>query len=224
MNVLALDTASQATAVAVAGPGEESLGAWEAVDAHGRPRHSERVLGLAAELLERAGVGWCELDLVAVGVGPGTYTGLRIGIATARGLALSAGARLVGVGTLRALVAGAPDENAVAVLEAGRGEVFAGAWRGALETQSPLVLAPDALGTLVGHEPGRLSVGSGAVRWRAQLEAAGAIVPPDESPLHRVDARVTCRLAACGVGGLPEPDYLRRADAETPPRHARTKP
>lgn len=211
MNVLAIDTASSATTVALARSGAEPLGAWVAAGPSRRPAHS-RALDLAQGLLERSGLSWRQLDLLAVGVGPGGYTGLRIGIATASGLARSVGARLVGIGTLLTLAAGTPGEDALAVLDAGRGEAFAGAWRGSAETCPATVLTPQKLGALV--EPGRRSVGPGAVRWRVQLEAAGASVPPDESALHRVDARVMCRLALAGRTGPAEPEYLRLPDAE----------
>ena len=87
MIILGIDTATPATAVALALTGSAPREERDDVEPGARPRHTERVLGLAAALLAQAGIGWAQIDLVAVGVGPGGYTGLRIGLATARGIA-----------------------------------------------------------------------------------------------------------------------------------------
>src|SRR5207253_5631621 len=95
------------------------------------PGHATRLLGMADELLARAGIGWAALGRIAVGLGPGRFTGLRVGVATARGLAQSLSVELVGVSSLHALAAGAlrtgscGHERVLAVIDAFRGEVFA---------------------------------------------------------------------------------------------------
>ncbi len=177
----------------------------------------------------RRGRDWRELDLLAVGVGPGSFTGLRIGLATARGLAQGAGLPLAGVSTLRALAARAEAEPeftaelVAGVIDARRGEAFAAVWRDGTETLlAPAALAPDALAGRVAELPGRpLAVGDGAVAFRDELEAAGAVIPDDPSPLHRVDAATVARLGAAQGPGEADavlPDYLRRPDAVPRPR------
>jgi tRNA threonylcarbamoyladenosine biosynthesis protein TsaB len=147
-------------------------------------------------------------------------------VATARALAQAQGAELVGVSTLRALAWGVAGDagcgTALAVLDARRGEAFAAAWRGDQAVLPEAALAPtalaDAVETLVraGDSP-LLAVGEGALRFRQQLEVAGAVVPPDGDALHRVGARHVCRLAGEAEPGEPEtvlPRYLRLPDAE----------
>src|SRR5205807_8260403 len=122
VNVLGIDTATSATVAAVL-RGDDVWEARDEVEPGARPRHATRLLSLVAETLDRAGLPAAQMDRVAVGIGPGTFTGLRIGIATARGLAFAHGIGLVGVGTLRALAAGV-DGPALAILDARRGEAF----------------------------------------------------------------------------------------------------
>src|SRR5579859_1792491 len=95
VRILALDTATRATAVALAGAGPDVLEARDDPTAGRRPNHATRLLPLAAMLLERAHIDWANLEQIAVGIGPGTFTGLRIGVATARGLAHGLGIPLV---------------------------------------------------------------------------------------------------------------------------------
>ena len=123
MIALALDTATSATVVGLHLPDGTVSEARDDVAPGVRPRHTSRLLPLAARLLDEAGLRWHDLELIAVGLGPGTFTGLRIGIATARGLAAATGAPLVGVSTLRALAAGAGggDGRVLAVIDARRG-------------------------------------------------------------------------------------------------------
>ena len=174
MNILALDTSTPATSVALCRRGRPSEAGTEpsAIEARddpvpgARPGHAARLLPLAVEVLERGGCAWAELDAVAVGRGPGTFTGLRIGIATARALSQSLDLPLIGVSTLESLAlnglrAERGDRGAVmAVLDARRGEVFAAAWRfgpqagtgpgGGLgePVLSPRAIRPEALGRI----------------------------------------------------------------------------
>jgi tRNA threonylcarbamoyladenosine biosynthesis protein TsaB len=161
------------------------------------------VLADADRLLRAEGVVPRDLDLLAVGVGPGSFTGLRIGLAAARGLALALDLPVAGVSTLDALAAGVP--GAVPVIDARRGEIFA------LLSGHVRCLAPDVLDV----DPARTYVGDGAVRYRATIEVAGGVVPPDDSELHVPRARFHALLA--GEGGPAEqvePLYLRIPDAE----------
>src|ERR1700682_1044009 len=103
MIVLGFDTATRSTAVGLRLADGSTLQARDDPGPGGHPGHATRLLALTGQLLERAGVGWSALDRIAVGLGPGTFTGLRVGVATARGLAQSLSAELVGVSSLRAL-------------------------------------------------------------------------------------------------------------------------
>ena len=144
-----------------------------------------------------------ELNRLVVGTGPGSFTGVRMGLAAARGLAFALDLRLAGVSTLDALAAGAP--GALPVVDAGRREVFT------LVDGNPAVAAPGELRL----EPGTTCVGDGAVRYREVLEALGATIPPRESELHLPRARFHAELAREFVDPeTVEPLYLRLPDAE----------
>jgi tRNA threonylcarbamoyladenosine biosynthesis protein TsaB len=161
------------------------------------------VLADAEELLERAGAEPRELSRLVAGTGPGSFTGVRIGLAAARALAFALELPLAGVSTLDALAAGAP--GAMPVVDAGRREVFT------LLDGSPAVTAPAELAL----EPGTVCVGDGAVRYREVLESLGAEIPPRESELHAPRARFHAELAREFVDpAAVEPIYLRLPDAE----------
>jgi tRNA threonylcarbamoyladenosine biosynthesis protein TsaB len=162
---------------------------------------AQRALVLVDEVLERAGRAPGDISQIVAGCGPGSFTGLRIGIATARGLALGLGVPCSGASTLEALAAGAP--GALALIDARRGELFALAGGAAVVVQPAEVVAQVA--------PGTLCVGDGAVRYRALLEAAGGLVPPDGDARHAPGAAALAELAGAGA---PEPVYVRRSDAE----------
>lgn len=231
MRILALDTATRATAVALLdAPDGIALEARDDPEPGTRPRHTTRLMGLIVELLDRSGAGWEAVDRIAVGVGPGTFTGLRIGVATARALAQATSIPLLGVSTLEALALGAvPEAGAdaviVPVLDARRGEVFAAAWGGAGSTVAPWTrrlepraAAPEALADELRElGPATLVVGDGAVEFRGVLERSGARIPDSRSRLHRVSAINHCRLAEGDVPPAPvdvRPEYLRLPDAE----------
>lgn len=189
----------------------------------GRPLHATRLLAEVERAAAAAG-GWDAVDLIAVGLGPGTFTGLRVGIATARGLGVSLGLPLRGVCTLDALAAGigeagAPGER-LAVLDGWRGEVFAALYdAGGARVWEPAVFRPEELAERVAALAEAPSVaGSGAVRFRQELAQSGVRIPDDSDPVHRVAARHVCALAAASAGaedrdGLA-PIYLRPPDAE----------
>jgi tRNA threonylcarbamoyladenosine biosynthesis protein TsaB len=231
MTTLAFDTATRATTVALCDLAHrEDLEARDDPPEGARPRHATHLMPLAVGLMQRAEVGWDELDRLAVGVGPGTFTGLRIGIATARALARAREIPLVGISTLQSLAlggaqAGAPAAEAVlAVIDARRGEVFVGGWRpgpvseGDTPLLRPRVLAPDTLPALVEELAlPILALGDGALAFRTVLERSGASVPDDDSELHRVSAINHCKLARRLSAEPPEqvgPRYMRLPDAE----------
>lgn len=225
MIVLGLDTSTRATVVGLLVDGDSLLEARDDPEVAERPGHATRLLPLADALLTEAGRGWRDVERIAVGIGPGTFTGLRIGVATARGLAQSLGVDLLGVSSLRALAHAAVRDGldtVLTVIDARRGEVFAAAYRGDTELIAPAPLSPADFSEL--HERANLlagpstwtAVGDGAVRYRGELEQAGVAVPDDDSPLHRVDARAICELGLQGgpSDGQVLPDYRRRPDAE----------
>jgi tRNA threonylcarbamoyladenosine biosynthesis protein TsaB len=232
MNVVAFDTATRATTVALSGIGNIIYTARDDPPPGQRPGHATRLLPLTAMVLDRAGIGWDRVDRIAVGVGPGTFTGLRIGIATARALARARSIPLVGVSTLQSLALAGPAatqtmtglDTVFAVLDARRGEVFAAGWRIDEVEQfdaallGPHPFAPDTLAELLAPlGPTTLAIGDGAIAFREVLERSGAFIPDDDSQLHRVTATNHCRLAARLQASVPDevrPDYLRAPDAE----------
>src|SRR5438270_13363286 len=130
MIVLGFDTSTPATAVALRLADVHTLQARDDPTPGAHPGHATQLLELARGVLEQAGVGWKEIERLAVGVGPGTFTGLRVGVATARGLAQSLDAELVGVSSLQALAEGADADvqGVLSVIDARRGEIFAAAY------------------------------------------------------------------------------------------------
>jgi tRNA threonylcarbamoyladenosine biosynthesis protein TsaB len=189
----------------------------------GRPQHSSELLPVLAELLEEAGVDWGEVRALAVGVGPGTFTGLRIGVATARGLAHGLGIGVSPVSSLAALAAGlteaAGGRPLLPLIDARRRQVFASLYDGPGEPAwGPLALDPeDLFARLAELDPAPLAAGDWALESRTDLEAAGAIVPPADSGLHAVNALHVCRLAEAIEPLPPErvmPIYVRLPDAE----------
>jgi tRNA threonylcarbamoyladenosine biosynthesis protein TsaB len=213
--ILGIDTSTPATAVAASEPVIERR---DDPQPGTRPAHASRLLALIEEVLDEAG-GWDAVERIAVGVGPGGFTGLRIGIATARALAQARDLPLVGVSSLAALAAGADHDGAVvAVIDARRGEVFAAAYERGTQRLAPAAVAPDELAERLRALAAPVqAVGDGAVRFRTELEAAGVAVPADGSALHRIAAAPLCRLGAAGEPADRDrllPDYRREPDAK----------
>ena len=198
MLVLAFDTATDVATsalVRVTESGRVVLGE--------RASRAVRILEDVDGLLAEAGVERDAIQGIAVGTGPGSYTGLRMGLVTARALALALGIPVAGVSTLAALAAGAP--GALPLIDGRRGEVFA------LEDDVPVVLGAESLAV----QPGATYVGDGAVRYRSVLEGAGGRVGPDDDPAHVPWARHHAALAEdFGPAESVEPIYLRVPDAE----------
>lgn len=203
--------------------------------ADGSPRHSTALLVEVERAVTAAG-GWEQVGRIAVGRGPGSFVGIRIGLATARGLAASTGIPLTGVCTLDALgraiceqtaccgaplprMAGERRTGSLAVLDARRGEVFAALYAaGGERLWEPFVAAPAGLAEKVTalSTPVR-AAGSGAVRFRQELADRDVDIPDDANPVHRVSARHICALAgATGYGDDDslDPIYLRPPDAQ----------
>jgi tRNA threonylcarbamoyladenosine biosynthesis protein TsaB len=222
--VLGMDTATAEAVVGVARGEEVLCEAAVQPDPDGRPRHS-RVLLTEVERCAEAAGGWAAVDRIAVGIGPGSYTGLRIGIATARALAQARRLPLAGVGSLAALARGLaehPEAEAhplLPVIDARRGQVFAALHNpDGSERWEPLVADPAELAKRLGTlEPAPLAAGDGAIRFRQEFEAVGVTVAPSEDSVHGISARSVCILGESTAEAPPdriEPVYLRPPDAK----------
>jgi tRNA threonylcarbamoyladenosine biosynthesis protein TsaB len=218
--LVAIDTATPSTVAGVLLADGRVVEARDDPPEGSRGDHAARLLPLLEGALAEGGAGWDDVERIAVGVGPGGFTGLRIGIATARALAQARDLPLVPVSSLAALAAGAGPGAVAAVLDARRGEVFAAAWDGERELLAPAALAPDALAErLIALDVPLQAVGDGAVRFRPELEGAGVAVPLDGSAVHRIAAAPLCRLGAVAEPADRDrllPDYRREPDAKPP--------
>jgi len=227
MTMLGFDTSTNATSVCVLrGDGQAFEQTPEPARLLGRPGHSGELMPGVAKAMDDAGVGWDDIEAIAVGVGPGTFTGLRIGIATARALAHARGIEVRPVSSLLALAEPLDhDRSRLPLIDARRKEVFAALYRpDDADDWPPFVAAPEALAERIGkafpaaEKP--FAAGDGSIKFRHILEAAGVEVPSDESDLHVVRALSICRLAQQGPATPPEavlPDYLREPDAQPQP-------
>ncbi|MBI4897203.1 MAG: tRNA (adenosine(37)-N6)-threonylcarbamoyltransferase complex dimerization subunit type 1 TsaB [Actinobacteria bacterium] len=234
MTVLAFDTATAACSVALGrADGEVFEHRPESGRMLERPAHATELLPAIVELLDRAGAGWDEIERLAVGVGPGAFTGLRIGVTTARAIATARGLRLTPVSSLSALAAGTgasnpPDGAATVakggeqagtcvlpVIDARRGEYF---YR--LPGGEDCVSGPDELIDRVAGLEAR-AVGDGAIKLRDRLVEAGLQVPAGDDPRHVVSAVAIIELSRAAVAGEPAsvvPNYIRPPDAKVSSR------
>jgi tRNA threonylcarbamoyladenosine biosynthesis protein TsaB len=210
--VLGFDTATPVTAVGLLVEGSAPLEARDEPLPGERPGHGTRLLALADDLLRTAGVDWSDLGRIGVGTGPGTFTGLRIGVSTARALAQATGAELVAVPTPLALAAGVAAEfpgpqRVLAVIDARRGEAFVAAYR---------VAGGDGRGAIAG--PRGAERGPNGVDMAAvveQLAAPQALVPERLAELA-VREEGPAWLAV-GDGAIRFRDHLERAQVAVPP-------
>jgi tRNA threonylcarbamoyladenosine biosynthesis protein TsaB len=193
-------------------------------DAGARPRHAAELLGEIEAAAGEVG-GWDRIDVVAVGVGPGSFTGLRIGVATARALAQGLRKPLAGVSSLDALDRGIAEHPAaagrfrLALIDARRSEVFATLHDpDGTREWGPVVTAPAGVAERIAELPTTpVAAGDGTVRFRRDLMEAGAEVLPEDEAAHRLSARQVCLLAAEVAPSAPDevqPMYLRPPDAE----------
>jgi tRNA threonylcarbamoyladenosine biosynthesis protein TsaB len=218
MTILGFDTSTAASSAAVLrSDGElfEVLPATARLSA--RPAHATELLPAVHEAMGQADVAFADLDAIAVGVGPGTFTGLRIGVATARTLAKATDLPVRPVSSLAALAAGMTGELRLPLIDAKRGEVYAALFAGDVERWPPSALGIEALLERLGEARATsLAAGDGSLRFCEELEAAGVAVAPMDSPLHVVSAGHLCRRALEAPDTVPEqvvPDYLREPDA-----------
>jgi tRNA threonylcarbamoyladenosine biosynthesis protein TsaB len=178
--ILAFDTATSFGAVCAATPGLRD--------------RAERA-GDLLQAIDRLVPDPAALEGIVVGRGPGSFTSIRIGLATARTLALALGLPVAGASTLDAYAGATP------VIDARRGEVF---------TTGPRVCRPEELDV-----DGLALVGDGAIRYRAIFEERGATIAPDDDAAHLPDALLLIeRAGAFGAAELVEPLYVREPDAK----------
>jgi tRNA threonylcarbamoyladenosine biosynthesis protein TsaB len=219
MLVLALDTTTSSGSCALA---RDGVVVYEQVN-DAPNAHAQRLPGDLMSLLDSAGMTLSAVDVFAVATGPGSFTGLRIGIATMQGLAFAEGKPLVGVSGFDALARIAGSEGCVATwVDAWRGEVFAALYENGLEIEPPVVSRPEILLEPMRGRPTRF-LGDGA---RAHHELigrvmgdAGQMVDPVAPPLAGTIAMLATQALgrALGQAHAPEairPLYVRRTDAE----------
>jgi tRNA threonylcarbamoyladenosine biosynthesis protein TsaB len=214
--VVGFDTATADTAVCAMRSGKVLYEQLLGLSAEGSPRHSTALLTEVERAAEACG-GWQQVGRIAVGRGPGSFVGIRIGLATARGLSAGTGLPTTGVCTLDAL--GRAIGEGLALLDARRGEVFAALYSSTGERLwGPLVATPQALIERLDELPAPpLAAGPGAIRFRHELASRDVDIPDDADPIHKVSARHVCALAetvGSGDGGPLDPIYLRPPDAQ----------
>ena len=219
MTLLGIDTSTSAACACVLRADGESFELAPPPERLQRPpAHASELMPAVAEVMDRAEIGWGDLDAIAVGVGPGMFTGLRIGIATARALATASGLPLRPVSSLAALAAGIDAPLRLPLIDARRGEVFGALYDGDERVWPPFALPPaELVGRLRDEGFTPLAAGDGSVRFREVLDEAGIQVEPDDSEAHVVRALHVCRLGTGAPDQPPEavlPDYLRDPDAK----------
>jgi tRNA threonylcarbamoyladenosine biosynthesis protein TsaB len=221
MNVLGFDTSTAATTVCLLRSDGEAFEAEPPVERlFEPPGHARELMPGVERVMREAGVSFADLDALAVGIGPGGFTGLRIGIATAHGIAQSAGIPLHPVLSLDALAAGIKGSDPSAaiapfpLIDAKRKEVYG-------LGPEPFVGSIDY--AIEKAPEGALAAGDGSIRFREALESAGIRVAPGDSRMHVVRSLYICRLAVDVPSAPPEsvvPCYLRAPDAKPPSRSA----
>lgn len=219
MSLLAIDTSGPNCAVCLANETRSGMALLgQRAERIGRG-HAERLVPMIEETLAEADLSFQDVGRVAVAVGPGSFTGVRVGVAAARGLALALDIEAVGIGSLDALAAEAAEaaaENVVLAALAGpRGHVFASAQDDGGVLLAPILAAPDELAESVAawRRPVAL-IGSGAAPLAQALARRGV----DARLIREADAPEVAwvaRLALAGAGtSPPRPLYLRPPDAK----------
>ncbi len=210
MIVLAVDTALNATSVAVL-DGDRALAVLSEPMERG---HQERLAGRVRDAVGEAGIGFDALDRIGVTIGPGSFTGLRVGLAFAKGLSIALDVPCVGIGSLEALAASVPGQGVVAAaIDARRGQVYLQLFSGGAPLTAPEALSlPDAEARIQAVSRGSpiTAVGSGAAcltprptMWIDERRF------PDPVALAQLTAD------APEPTGRPAPLYLRAPDAKT---------
>lgn len=219
MTILALDTSTAFCSVAVKRADGKAFATKPAPERlFERPAHTTELLPEIQAVMARAGISFADLDSVAVGVGPGAFTGLRIGVATARAIATTCGVPLIAVSSLATLEAAAAQSGPILpVIDARRNEFF---YR---KDGGDVVSSPQQLLEVAGALTSPLAIGDGAIALTEELTAAGAIVPPPSDTRHVVSAAAMIELAS-NIDPTPieqvVPNYIREPDAKVSARES----
>ena len=224
--ILSLDTATPCSSVALTAGTRPEGKVIAALSITGKINHSRRLLAAIDLLMSETATSWPEIDGIGVSIGPGSFTGLRIGMATAKGLAAATGKPLLGVSTLDALACKCITERLIcAILDARKKEVYSAFYRcnvkGQVERVSDItVLAPEKLAARV-SEP-VVFVGDGALVYNETFHALlGDLVMVAPAQLHETSAASLGLLAGerfvagdiLDLAGC-SPVYIRSSDAE----------
>jgi tRNA threonylcarbamoyladenosine biosynthesis protein TsaB len=233
VNILAIETATELVGVAVGDEGGVQCALW----ATGRRRHTETLAPAITQLLAHADLAVHDVDVIAVDHGPGLFTGLRVGVATAKGMAQGLGVPVIGLSGLAVLARAAEDAGhigtVVSVIDARRGEVFVATYTvgledaavGLIELDAPHVASPEELARHVAQLPTDdgpvLVVGDGALRYRdalsglAHVRMAGpSLAAPPPSMLATLATEELAAGRVAQPAGAIQPFYLRQADAQ----------
>ncbi|MCH7958584.1 MAG: tRNA (adenosine(37)-N6)-threonylcarbamoyltransferase complex dimerization subunit type 1 TsaB [Candidatus Hydrogenedentes bacterium] len=227
MIILAADTSTSFLSVAICESADKGNGVRvivESTDEADR-RHCERLLDTMDRLLDEAGMTLSEVELLAISKGPGSFTGLRVGLATWKGLALGSGIPLVGVSTLDAMTHSISMDNGTlcVLLDARMDEVFAAVYHYRDGTRTPLLAeCVGPVETMFEHcEEQTVFMGDGATRYRDQITSWRADVSIAEDSIHAPQASgVAAEAWARAAKGFTDeatsiaPVYLRRSQAE----------
>lgn len=219
MNILAFDSSMSGCAGAVLADAHVLAQGEAPAPAPGGRGQSEALMPLLARLMEEAALDWRALGLIGVTVGPGSFTGLRIGLAAARGFGLALGVRVAGVATPEALAAGVPVSErgirpVIVVIDSKRADLFVQCFAPDLTSLGPAAaLPPEEIARLAVRAP--LLVGDAAARLLPLIPGAVlSAAPPRPDPVAL--ARLAARLMEEGRVLPPEPLYLRPADVTMP--------
>jgi len=217
MRILAIDTALEACSVAVLDTGAGAVAAHDSVPM--QRGHAEALMPMVKRVVERAGIAFEQLDRVAVTTGPGSFTGLRVGIAAARGIALAAGKPAVGITTLAAYAAPfiAADDSlpVVAAIDARHDHVYIQVFgAGGRTVVSPRLLSlRDALRVAATGSPRITGTAANimAAAWPHGERAPRAV---EQRPAPDIDWVARLGALASDTSVPPKPLYLRAPDAQ----------
>lgn len=216
---LAFDTATAACAVAIRVDGRIETIAPDSTRMLRGPAHTRELLPAIERLLAQNQLAMTDVTSLAVGVGPGAFTGLRIGIASARAIATARGIGIKPVSSLAALQAGATGPiQSVAMIDARRNEIFC-----RIEDREYLVSPAEAVELAAAELSGgvAMAIGDGALKLAVELRNAGLDVPGEDDPRHVVSVAAMLDLALAVEAVPPNtvvPNYIRPPDAKVSER------
>jgi tRNA threonylcarbamoyladenosine biosynthesis protein TsaB len=221
MNVLALDTATEVLALCAARSADSGAArddAWASLCLRRGLQHSPALLPLAEELLGHLGMGPADLQLVICSLGPGSFTGIRIGLATALGIGHGRGIPVVGVSTLDAIALSwsGYDGEVFPVIDARKGKIYTARFRGGVRQGEYVDGTPADLALMIGGAERPLLAGPDAERIREMLGADGHSLPCGASldPLSHVKLGVVKYRSDGADPDALRPLYLRKSEAE----------